>query len=48
MKGDGTTLRDFSKLRVEVLLEALLVEHKCGQINNIKLMNMNNVKQCKT
>jgi len=30
MKDSGITPRDSSKLRVEVLLEALLVEHKCG------------------
>ena len=36
MKGSGTTPRDFSKLRVEVLLEALLIQHKFGHTNNIK------------
>ena len=44
MKGSRTTPRDSSKLRVEVLLEALLIQHKCGHTNNIKhVYNMNNV-----
>ena len=30
-KGSGTTPQDFSQLRVEVLFETLLVEHKCEQ-----------------
>ena len=30
VKGFGTTPRDSSKLRVEVLYKALLVQHKCG------------------
>ena len=36
VKGSETTPRYFSKLRVEVLLEALLVQHKCGHTNNAK------------
>ena len=36
VKDLGTTPRDSSKLRVEVLLKALLIEHKCGHTNNIK------------
>ena len=36
MKGSGTTPLDSSKLRVEVLFEALLVQHKCGHTNNTK------------
>ena len=36
MKCSRTTPRDSSKLRVEVLLKALLIEHKCGHTNNIK------------
>jgi len=48
VKGSGTTPRDFSKLRVEVLFEALLVQHKCGHTNNTKhVYDMNNVRQCK-
>ena len=35
MKGSGTTPRDSSKLRVEVLYEALLVQHKCGPTQTI-------------
>ena len=35
-EGSGTTLRDSSKLRVEVLLEAFLIQHKCGYANNTK------------
>ena len=35
VKDSGTTPRDFSKLRVEVLYEALLVQHKYGHINYI-------------
>jgi len=35
VKGSGTTRRDSSKLRVEVILEALLVQHNCGHTNNI-------------
>ena len=43
VKGSETTPRDSSKLRVEVLLETLLVQHKCGHTNNIKhVYDMNN------
>jgi len=44
MKSSATTPLDFSKLRVEVLLKALLVEHKCEHTNNTKhVYNMSNV-----
>ena len=44
VKSFGTTPRDSSKLRVEVPLEALLVQHKCGYTNNTKhVYNMSNV-----
>ena len=36
VKGFGTTPRDSFKLRVEVLLEAPLVQYKCEHTNNIK------------
>ena len=32
VKGSGTIPRNFSKLKVKVLIEALLVEHKCGHV----------------
>jgi len=35
VKGSGTTPQDFSKLRVEVLYEALLVQHKYGHTQTI-------------
>ena len=35
MKGSGATPRDSSKLKVEVLLEALLVQYKCGHTQTI-------------
>ena len=48
MKGSETTPLDSSKLRVEMLLKALLVEHKCEHTNNTKhVYDMSNVKQCK-
>jgi len=44
MKGTETTPRDSSKLRVKVILEALLVQHKCRHTNNTKhVNNMSNV-----
>ena len=36
LKGSEATPLDSSKLRVEVLLEALLVEHNYGHTNNTK------------
>jgi len=45
VKGSGTPLLDSSRLRVEVLLKALLVEHKCGHTNNIK--HIYEYEQCK-
>ena len=48
VKGFETTPRDSSKLRVEVLLEALLFQHKYGHTNSTKhVYDMNNVRQCK-
>jgi len=45
VKGFRATPRDSSKLRVDVLLEALLVQHKCGHTTNTKhVYNMSNVK----
>jgi len=35
VKGSGTTPQDSSKLRVEMLYEALLFRHKCGHIQTI-------------
>jgi len=47
-EGSETTSRDSSKLRVDVLLEALSIQHKCGHTTNTKYVyDMNNVKQCK-
>ena len=40
MKSSETTPLDSSKLRVEVLLKALLVEHKCEHTNYIKHASM--------
>ena len=45
MKGSGTTPLDSSRLRVEVLLKSLLVEHKCGHINSTK--HIYEYEQCK-
>ena len=36
MKGSGTTPRDSSKLKVEVLLKTFLVQHKYEHTNNLK------------
>ena len=36
VKGFGTTPLDFSKLRVEMLLKAPLIQRMCGHTNNIK------------
>ena len=39
---------DSSRLRVEELLEAVLIQHKCWHTNNTKhIYNMSNIKQCK-
>ena len=39
MKGSGLSPRDSSKLRVEVLYEALLVQHKYGHTHILYLAN---------
>ena len=45
VKDFGTTPRESFKLRVEALLEALLVQHKCGHTNNTKYVyDVNNIK----
>ena len=44
MKGSGLSSRDSSKLRVEVLYEALLVQHKYG---THKIYLVNKYVQCK-
>ena len=46
MKGFRTTPQNFSKLKVEVLYEALLAQHKCGHtqtISNIRICVLANL-----
>jgi len=48
MKGSGLSPLDSSKLRVEVLYEALLVQHKYGHTNNTKhVSDMNNISNAR-
>ena len=37
VKDSGTTPRDSSKFRVEVLYEALLIQHQCGHTHKLYL-----------
>ena len=43
MKGTETTPQDSSKLRVEVIIEALLVQHKCRHTKNTNTKHVNNM-----